>query len=184
MCIQKIKILVFIFSAIFLFQSCNQETKYVKKSVKEKYSISVPESMEALNGLSSEASFQYGNELENFYVLVIDEPRNEFFAVFDEYELGDFYPRNLIGYSEMVIDNMQENADIFNIGTFEETTINGIDAVQTDFYGIYNGLDIYYHFTTLESDVDFYQIMSWTPKENMDLHKESMKKIAESFQLN
>jgi hypothetical protein len=181
MCVQKIKALVSILIAIFFFQSCNQETKYVEKTVKEMYRISVPENMTALKGLSSEASFQYGNELQNFYVLVIDESSDDFYTVFDEYELAEFYPRNLMGYSQMVVETMQENADIFNVGDFEELTINGKEAIQTDFYGIYNGLDIYYHLTTLESDLHFYQIMSWTPKENMDSHKESMKEIAHSF---
>ncbi|MEA1874331.1 MAG: hypothetical protein U9N51_07890 [Bacteroidota bacterium] len=181
MCIQKIKIIVAVFIAIFLFQSCNQETKHVEKSVKDKYKLSVPENMTELEGLSSEASFQYGNESESFYVLVIDETSDEFYTVFDEYELEEFYPRNLMGYSKMVVETMQENADIFNIGKFENVNINGLEAVETDFYGIYNGLNIYYHLTTLESDSHFYQIMSWTPKENMKLHEESMEKITQSF---
>ncbi len=139
--------------------------------------------MKDLDALSSEASFQYGNDSTQFYVLVIDESREAFYAVFDEYELEDFYTRDLNGYSEMVVENMQDNADIFNIGAFENTSINVVEAVQTNFYGIYNDLDIFYHFTTLESDTDFYQIMSWTLKENMDLHKESMEKIAQSFKV-
>ncbi|MDA3910733.1 MAG: hypothetical protein PF448_05190 [Bacteroidales bacterium] len=179
--VKKIKILIAVFIAIFFLQSCNQETKYVEKTVKESYKISVPENMTELEGLSSEASFQYGNDSVSFYVLVIDETSDEFYAVFDEYELDEFYPRNLMGYSKMVVETMQENADIFNVGAFENLTINGIEAVQTHFYGIYNGLDIYYHLTTIESDSHFYQIMSWTPKGNMKLHKESMIKIAQSF---
>lgn len=181
MCVQKIKAIVSILIAIFFFQSCNQEIKYVEKTVKETYKISVPENMTALKGLSSEASFQYGNELQNLYVLVIDESSDGFYTVFDEYELAEFYPRNLMGYSQMVVETMQENADIFNIGNFESVNINGLQAIETDFYGIYNELDIYYHLTTIESDSHFYQVMSWTPKENMDSHKDSMKKIAHSF---
>lgn len=161
--------------------SCNKESKFVEQTVNDKYAISVPENMTYLPGMSDEASFQYGDEAQEFYVLIIDESREEFYAVFDEYFLEELYERNLKGYTDMVIDNMSETSDIFNVGAYKELTINGMDAYQTDFYGVFNELDIYYHFTTVESDNSFYQIMSWTLKPNMEKHKPDMGKIASSF---
>lgn len=185
---KNIKIAIFTLMALSMlaFTSCNMggnksDSKMKEQLVNDTYKISVPDFFEDLNGLNKDASLEMGNELKEFYMIVIDEPAQEFYNIFDEYMLKDLYSRDLTGFTKMVLETMEMDAGIFDIAEYKEIEINGIKAIQTEFYNVFNGLDIYYHFTTLESDNNFYQIMMWTIKSNQKEYENTMAEIAASF---
>lgn len=66
---------------LIVFYSCDQvpaNEKFDKKTVENKYSISVPENLGVTTELNKEASLQLQNPLDEFYVIVIDESSSDF----------------------------------------------------------------------------------------------------------
>ena len=187
----KIGMMALMAVTMFVFASCNSggekktkkesKTRLVEKVVNDTYKISLPTYFEDLDGLNDDASLQMGKELNEFYIIVIDEAADEFYKVFDDYMLEDLYTRDLSGFTDMVLESMEMDAGVFDIGEYKKLKINGLDAIQTEFYNVFNGLDIYYHFTAIESGNNFYQIMMWTLKDNKDKYENTMKDIAGSF---
>ncbi|WP_123924601.1 hypothetical protein [Flavobacterium sp. WLB] len=72
-----------IISLLFLvaLSSCDQNhsnEKFEKKTVENKYSLSVPESLGVTTELNDQASLQLQNQFDEFYVIVIDELKSDF----------------------------------------------------------------------------------------------------------
>lgn len=196
---RKFGLIIVMFLTTFAFMSCDggkennaettsdepvekkNENNFVEQSVAGLYKISLPDYFELQPGLNDEASLQMGNAEKEIYTIVIDEPTAEFYSVFDEYELGNLYSRDLTGFTDMVLETMEIDAGVFDIGEYREVKIDGWNGFQTEFYKYISDLKVYYHFTTIETDENFYQIMSWTFEDKLDVHKENMDKIAQSF---
>jgi hypothetical protein len=181
--------LVFI-SLMLVLASCGQKKteKNAVESVKmeahrvlDEFEISTPDYMLPMDGLNDRASLELGNEEQEIYCIVINESKAEFFEVFDQYQLSDFYTRDLRGFTQMLLETMEEDSGISNLGDLKPIEINGLNALKTSFTNQFNGLDIFYTYVNVESEDNFYQIMIWTLEANQEKYYPLMNKIALSF---
>lgn len=179
------RLFVSIVSTIFVMfcvSSCKPKEKpLVEKSVKNLYQISVPEHMIPFSRENSDASFEYGDTAQCYFVIVIDDAVKDYYNVYDEYDLEGVYSRDIFGYTEMSLEIMSETYDIYNLSAIEKTEINGLLAVHTDFYATFMAIDVYYSFAVVESENNFYKIIVCVSEVNKSLLLDEISKITASF---
>lgn len=179
------RLFVSIVSTIFVMfcvSSCKPKEKpLVEKSVKNLYQISVPEQMIPFSRENSDASFEYGDTAQCYFVIVIDDVVEDYYNVYDEYDLEGVYSRDIYGYAEMSLEIMSETYDIYNLSAIEDTEINGLSAVSTNFHATFMAIDVYYSFVVVESENHFYKIIVCVSNEQKSLLSDEMDKITSSF---
>lgn len=155
---------------LIVFYSCDQvpaNEKFDKKTVENKYSISVPENLGVTTELNKEASLQLQNPLDEFYVIVIDESSSDFVNAIEN-NLLNATP-DLDGYYNATLSHLKK-ADIknFKIYDIKKKKINSSNAIVFSISGSSDGFDIFYRFAIVQGKERYYQIMSWTEsrKEN------------------
>lgn len=156
--------------------SCNVETKFETKIIKNLYSIEIPEYMEETNELNSNAnaSLQYKrpSSSREIYVLVIHD---------DKTMLGDS-TFELKTYADFSLDEIKQSVSDIKVSEYRELEINGLKAIQTEVTGKFNGAGIFYLVTIIESKSHFYQMFNWTLEENAERYKPDIFRMINSFQ--
>lgn len=154
------------------FISCNSKTDYQTVKVKHNYSLEVPDFMSDAKTLNPDASLQYQNELREFYVLVLDEPKTDF---------PNQVTINLKEYENIVLANLKINLSKPTISPIKDTLIDGLKAKLFSVSDTTDAIEIYYQFGFVESPTHFYQIMTWTLENRKDQFSDEMDKIIASF---
>lgn len=152
--------------------SCSQKQKYKTITVKDKYTIDLPEFLSEGKDLHHEASLQYQNLFKEFYVIIIDERKADF---------PNPEEMDLNAYTSIVKEGMESSIEESVISPIRDTLINGIKAKLFSLSGKLSGTGIYYEFAYLESNKNFYQIMTWTLLKKKHNYKEEMKRMLTSF---
>lgn len=83
-------------------------------TVKNRYSVLVPIYMKKLSNLNKNAALQYGDAMKELYLMIIDEPKSEMHKALERNGLKNYYKENLVGYSNFVVDNFNENSITIN----------------------------------------------------------------------
>ncbi|WP_412476988.1 hypothetical protein [Flavobacterium sp. TBRC 19031] len=159
--------------------SCDVKEEFKTITISDKYSLDIPDSFEKADNLNDEASLQYQNALKEFYVIVMDEPKETFDTAVTQYQV-DMTP-DLEGYYKAIQLNLK-NA-IKNIKIFNEknTEINGRKAKIFSITGNVEGYDIFYRYALVQGKKDYYQIMLWTEQKNGDHYLSTMDQSINSF---
>ena len=132
--------------------------------------ISLAEGWEEASGFNNEAILQAYNA-EAYRYLVIIRGNKAYFS--DDAKINDYY--------KLVKQNMAsrvENARFVGPTTHK---INDCPAMRFVLYGTVNKLKIAYHFTLVETDGYFYQIVFWTFEEEFNGSKDEFVKLSDSF---
>lgn len=174
------KIIAFLGLA-FLVAACRPGEPQVVK-INNEYSLTLPDFLTENKTLHNDASLKYANLFKEFYVIVIDESKQEFHDVIDETELSEKYNTDLDGYTSLLIDNMGLAMTGTDISSPEETKINGLDARMSHIQGSVDGIPVYYTFVAIEGKEKYFQILTWTLAEKRDEYQEQMQGIVRSFQ--
>lgn len=156
----------------FSMISCDSKQEYQTVTIEHKYSIELPSFLSEVNNLNPEASLQYQNPLREFYVLVLDEAKADF---------PNLAAIDLDGYNNLLRNNLESSIGNPVFSPTRDTLINGLKAKMFSLSGTTQGLDIHYEFAYLESDKNFYQILTWTLLNRKDKFLPDMKKIIASF---
>lgn len=170
---------------LVLLSSCNeniQNEKYEKKTVKNKFSLLIPESLEQTNKLNSIASIQFENKSQDFYIMVLDESKDAFTKAVDSkvYDTTS----DLDGYYKVVVNHFKEiTTKDFKVYDIEKKKINHFNAIVFSMSGIDDGYSAFYRYAVIESNKRYYQIMSWTNTSQEQKHTERMNKIIDSFKI-
>lgn len=170
--------LVIIFS---LLVSCaKEETQSIK--IKGQYEIELPLFLKKGDHLHQDASMQYFNEPREFYTIIIDEPSIDFEEMVknDEY-LASTYTPDLVGYANLLKDNLSVAIKDGKYSDFEKTKIDGIEAILMNATGTVDNIDIYYQFGFVKGQKDYYQIVNWTELKRQNDYSEIMENIISSF---
>lgn len=169
------KLLAFCLLSILL--SC--ESKEVETiTIKNKYSIELPEFLSKAQDLHNDASLQYQNVFKELYVVVIDEPKQEFAEIASTTE--DFSP-DLNGYHQILKSSFEEGVHNIDITPTKDIQINGLKAKTFSLTGELTEIPIYYNVAYIEGKDTFYQIITWTLKSSKQKYQEPMEKIIYSF---
>ena len=162
-----------------IFTSCEQADQTV--IIDNRYSLDIPSFLKESNDLNEDASLQYQNIWKEFYVIVIDETKDEFHQVLEETELTDLYSSNIIGYSDILIEGIEESMSVHEKSSLDSIKINGMEARTISYSGKTEDIDVYFLFAFIEGKNSYYQVMTWTLGERKDKYKEQMAKIISTF---
>lgn len=165
---------VFIF--FILLTCCAKQKEYQEVTVKDKYSISLPFDVKPLS-INKEASLQYGNSVNEFYIMVLDEPKEEFYNIADS--LG--YKKNLDTYFTILDDNYYQALDGKRISEIVDKKEGHLKTKSFKITGIIQGYPIVFRNKLVEGRKRLYQISVWTRANEKDKIQNKMKEILKSF---
>lgn len=198
----RFKLLFFLLISIGLLSGCSgeQSTDAVQiehqpevdlfKTVKadEICEIEVPNYLEKMNDVNENAVIQYGyiqerdsNNIiidDEIYVIVLADFKSEL-----EQELGDTIEINILDFNMMCAQNLNMTLDDLT-SEYEEPTIqeqNGIKSIHNEFYGRLGKYLVYYQLGVFETEIGYYQILTWCMQDHLSKHKDEMYKITSSF---
>lgn len=180
--------------SLLLFNSCINETVESAKKlsiendfkwieVNSGYRIKVPSYMEQTTILNDEASLQQMDLFKEEYIIIIDESKQEFIDAFMELNsyndlnspLDNFHDVQKIHFTEMM--NLRptmkaKKVELNNISAYYiECEAKIEDTDESASYFIYHA----------ESNSKLYTIMAWTLKDNRNIYREKVKKMASTF---
>ncbi|SHH71866.1 hypothetical protein [Flavobacterium defluvii] len=175
------KIIALLF--LVVLSSCDQNhsnEKFEKKTVENKYSLSVPESMGVTTELNDVASLQLQNQMEDFYVIVIDESRKDFLSIVENKVLNT--TPDLDGYFNIISDHFKQVTEKdFKVYDIQKKRINSAKAIVFSMTGNIDNNTVFYRYAIVEGKERYYQIMSWTSARQEKEYTDRMNKIIESF---
>lgn len=163
---------------ITLFASaCDLNQKEKTVAVKNKFSLSVPASFSKQQGLHEDASLQYGNLLNEFYVIVIDEPKAEFHRALEENGLSASYSSNINGYADVLVARYDETFENLNRSDIMDTLINAMPAKMLTLSGRIENMNLFYTVAFVEGKDNYYQILTWTLANRKSRYSDVMKRL-------
>ena len=134
--------------------------------------IDVPMFWTEETDLNDEAELQAASPLFEQYIIVLTESKLDF----------EGFDINLQSYSEIVRDNFLDSVGDVSMTDEQSLTINGNNAIQYELRGTVDGLDVVYWMTCVEGNDNYYQILSWTLLEYVDISAPELQEVVESFQ--
>jgi hypothetical protein len=148
------------------------------------YSVQIPEYMTATTELNGEAGTQFMNASREAYMIIIDEPKDEFVAAFKE--VGEYVEEESVlsnyavvqrGSFDGVISKPTRNTDI------SYTTSNGLSIGQSILEGpsVDIPYDIHYHFAYIEGKSSLYFVVCWTLMDKVGENAPDFENIIASF---
>ena len=149
----------------------DEETKTIV-STDQQSQIDVPIFWTEETDLNDEAELQAASPLFEQYIIVLTESKADF----------EGFDINLQSYSEIVRDNFLDSLGDVSVTDEQSLTINGKNAIQYELRGTVDGLDVVYWMTCVEGNSNYYQILSWTLLEYVDISAEELQTVVESFQ--
>ncbi|MDP4089013.1 MAG: hypothetical protein Q8930_07040 [Bacillota bacterium] len=181
--LKKSKFLAVLMSAFFLlsFAGCSvvdQVKDSVAASGKDKtivskdgkFEVTVPGNWKEETNLNPEANLQVSNRLQEQYLVVIDESKQDFQAdiTLDE-------------YANLVKENMKSNGEDMSTGGDKEITVNGGTGKYFEVTGTVNKIKAKYVVVITQDNDNIYQIISWSLVSKFDKNKDTLVKVAQSL---
>lgn len=148
------------------------------------YSMKLPDYLTEGYDLNSEASLQYQDVVKEVYVIVIDEPKQDFIDVFMSIDDYDSTKSAVDNYTEAQMESIEENmTTVTSKSTIRKTKLGGCDARVADVAGTQDGIDDAMGFTVafVEGKETLYMIMTWTFEKSKDTYQEDMDAMINSF---
>jgi hypothetical protein len=133
--------------------------------VQNRFSIDVPSFLEPTTRFGEDASVQYWSRALDVSFNVVDEPKQEFVDAFKELknELPDLGKGNTIldHMATMVLSNLFGDIDKVEIGNYQKTVINGLNAIMLNAFRKRTFLKdaLYGSFAFVEGKDTLYQII-------------------------
>lgn len=175
---QRLNIIILV---IIFFTSCqSDETKQVV-TIENKYSISIPSFLTKVSNLNDVASLQYQHAWNEFYVIVIDESKEEMQKVLSENNLIGTYPNDINGYSSLLLNGLGENMKVTKKSKVINSIVNNMPARILTISAKVEGIDAFYTIAFIEGKNRYYQIMTWTLAKKESEYKEKMNQILHSL---
>lgn len=169
----------FLLSLVFLF-SCESDKDEIV-TVDQKYSIALPSFLTKTDDLNKEASLQYKNGAKEFYVIVIDESKQEFGDAIKANDLGGEYGNDIKTYSNVVFGGIDESVPGAKKSAEMDTVVNGMPAKFMTVNGKVENENAFYYFAVVEGKKNYYQIVIWTEAAKEAEFKDKMKHIITSL---
>ncbi len=162
----------------------NYATKVREVNVAGRYSIMLPTYLTEGFDLNSEASLQYQNVIKEVYIIVIDEPKQEFIDVFREIEDYDTTKSPLENYARAQMESIRSNMSVVTSESPIRLVQTGCgQAIMYDVAGTQEGIDDAMGFTVgfYEGKLNLYMIMIWTFEKTKSVYQADMDAMLVSF---
>jgi hypothetical protein len=152
--------------------------------------IDVPDYFNEMNDINDKALIQYGyiekpedkvNEViieDEVYAIVLVNYKNELAKVY-----GDSVKIEILDFNFMCEQNLKFILDDLSV-VHEKPIVqeqNGLKSVHNEFYGRRDEYLVYYQFGIFETEIGFYQVLTWCMQDHLTKHKEEMYKVTSSF---
>jgi hypothetical protein len=151
--------------------------------INNEYKIGIPKYMKEAKDLNDEASLQYQNIFKETYIVIIDEPIDEFVDVFKELGEYDSTLSVVENYRDVQTQFISESFQINKKSASESLKINGLDAQMMELEGTFENIDIFYNLAFVQSKEKLYMIMTWTLKNRKNKYKKTFEAMIKSFGL-
>ncbi len=152
-------------------------------NIEGRYSMMLPTYLTEGDDLNDEASLQYQNIYKEVYIIVIDEPKQDFIDVFMDLNDYDTTKTPLENYVEAQIESIRGNMNKV-IKEKRRSLQSGCgQAVIYDVTGTQDGIDDAMGFTVgfYEGKLNLYMIMTWTFANSQKEYQEDMDNMLISF---
>jgi len=174
------KIVTFIL-IILLLQSCSSGDEEQKITVGNKYTLSIPAFLTKVNNLNDDASLQYQHAWKEFYVIAIEESKDEIERALIDNNLTSIYENNIDGYSKLALDVFKESLNNPYQSEIIDTIVNEMPSKLTTLKGSVDGIDAFYSIGMYEGKESYYQVLAWTLSSKQYSYKSKMDKILYSL---
>jgi len=165
----------------FAIQSCSSPDALQEITIENRYSIALPSFLTKTDVLNDDASLQYMNGAREFYVIVIDESKEEFHEAVTSEGLEELYPADLSGYANLLLDRFTSAAKVKSKSKMTETTINGMPALEVTIAAAFDDVDVFCSLAYIEGKQDYYQVFAWTLKKHEKEYKADLMAIAKTL---
>lgn len=169
------------FISIILFVSCQPTETEQTITIESKYSLTIPSFLTKVNNLNEDASLQYQHAWKEFYVITIDESKEELNKALKENNLTEVYSNDIKGYSNLLLDVFSESMTISSKSEIKDTLINGLSARTVQIAGRTEGINAYFSLGFIEGENNYYQIMAWTLADTKYQYDSEITKLIYSF---
>ena len=176
----KITFIVGLSVLLLSFSSSVYEGGLIKK---KGYSIEVPGFLYEMDDLNSDADLQMGyvkqrnDVVEELYAIVLLETKKEI----KSYDLG--YEFNARTYWDVGVASIGETLDEYSIDTPDPKIEihNKLPRVTSVMHGKFGEVSVTYQMAVYEGKKAFYQVLTWTLTEQLDMFQSDMNSIIDSF---
>jgi len=175
------KQLILYILTISLIVGCQPPGTEKTVTIENKYSVTIPSFLTEVHNLNEDASLQYQHAWKEFYVIVIDEHKDEFNKVLVENQLTECYSNDLIGYSDLCLDIFKQGISISSKSDLIDKRINNLPARLITIKGKVEDINAFYSVAYIKGQERYYQIITWTLASKEMLYKEQMQKLINSF---
>lgn len=164
----------------------NTAEKYDTITLGNRYSLLIPESLERTNELNDVARIQYQNKEEDFYIVVIDKLKEDFSKAIEDKKYNA--KPNLEGYFKVIRQQFGPKTGIKNVNFSDvsKANIKNSKAITFTVTGETindNNRSLFFRYSVVESNLRYYQIITWTGSANANKTIAKMNKIINSFQV-
>lgn len=196
------KQVIVLFSIVLLFlSSCDTssqsnknkavdvESNYKRVSADEICSIEIPNYFVEMSDLNSEALLQYGYNdtvVDSTDLLVQDAiyvTTSVYYKMDLQKQLVDTLEFSLMEFNDQFVENIKLALDDAR-AEYDKPNINihnGIKSLHNEIYGSYGDDLVYYQIGLFETEIAYYQVLSWCLQDHLAKHKEEMFKMTTSF---
>ena len=151
--------------------------------VNNEYEIKLPDYMNETDYLNEDASLQYQNIFKETYIVVIDEPADDFEMTFRDIDMYDESLTLLQNYRDIQMQYFEEELEDYRKIDQHTISINGMDAEVVEADGSIDGVGIAYTNVYVHGRNKIYMILAWTLKERRNKFKNTFDKAIKSFRL-
>lgn len=174
------KIFVFII-LLMMFCACTDSDKTQEVKIENRYVMVLPAFLKATEDLNDDASLQYANTSKEFYIMVIDEDKDELNVALLESGSVDSTSMNLDGFCNVILNAYKQNVKILKESELEDLQINGLKAKKIVIESANDNTDVFVEYAFIEGKKDYYQIFVWTLLSQKDKYRKQIEDAIASF---
>jgi hypothetical protein len=156
----------------FSDQLISQEKGFTSKKFGNIIYLDIPDYMSKTFGLNDIAKVQYANAEKEAYTIIIEEDKEDIKSAGGGFANPQEYFKFFM--DSFGIDSIQIISEVL-------TKSGKFQAYQGLVDGVVQDMNLFYLITIIESPTHFYNVISWTLKENQDKLINDFKKIASSL---
>ncbi len=165
----------------FTLNSCQTTDADQVVAIDKKFSISLPSYLSKSTDLNPDASLEYQNMVKEFYVIVIEDSKEEMKKSLEENQLTGQYSNDINGYANLLMQGFEQKIKISRKDPLVDTVVNNMPAKHLRISGKVDGIDAYYSVAFVEGKNTYYQVMAWTTAAKEKQYSERMTKIIHSL---
>lgn len=154
-------------------------------NVNREAQMMIPRHMLPTDALNEQASIQYIDSVQELYIIVIEEPKEDFIKSMTYDSIYDPAKSVELNYREIQMKNILGNVEAIGTPQIRKTPINHLDAELVDFDGYSGTIEekIHYKFGFIEGRTNMYMVMTWTLAEYKNKNNDEMEGMIYSFSM-